>query len=122
MIVLALWEERETQLDITFIMKIHKQGQVVDPFPYLLNWDDKHFLVADDKLSFEWVNLNYGRSDIFFMLKRKVMSILKKKSDNGNTDSLTVIGNKTFFEGRIKAYDIIHIDGTIKGNIECQGV
>jgi cytoskeletal protein CcmA (bactofilin family) len=56
------------------------------------------------------------------MLKRKLMSILKKKSDNGNRNSLTVIGNKTFFEGQIKAYDIIRIDGTIKGNIECQGV
>lgn len=50
------------------------------------------------------------------------MSIFKKKSDNGNKHSLTVIGNKTFFEGEIKAYGIIRIDGTIKGNIECQGV
>jgi len=50
------------------------------------------------------------------------MSILKKKSDNNNGNSLTVIGNKTFFEGQIKAYGIIRIDGTIKGNIECQGV
>src|SRR4030042_5885504 len=50
------------------------------------------------------------------------MSIFKKKSDNGNVNSLTVIGNKTFVEGQIKAYDLIRIDGTIKGNIECQGV
>ena len=50
------------------------------------------------------------------------MSIFKKKSDNGNKHSLTVIGNKTFFDGEIKAYGIIRIDGTIKGNIECQGV
>jgi len=50
------------------------------------------------------------------------MSILKKKSDNSNANSLTVIGNKTFFDGQIRAYDLIRIDGTIKGNIECQGV
>jgi cytoskeletal protein CcmA (bactofilin family) len=56
------------------------------------------------------------------MLKRKLMSILKKNFDSSKGNSLTVIGDKTFFEGLIKAYDIIRIDGTIKGNIECQGV
>ncbi|HAX98363.1 MAG TPA: cell shape determination protein CcmA, partial [Candidatus Atribacteria bacterium] len=50
------------------------------------------------------------------------MSFFKKKFDSNNANSLTVIGNKTFFEGQIKAYDIIRIDGTIKGHIECQGV
>ena len=50
------------------------------------------------------------------------MSIFKKKSDNGNENSLTVIGNKTFFEGQIKANGLIRIDGTIKGSIECQGI
>jgi murein DD-endopeptidase MepM/ murein hydrolase activator NlpD len=33
--------------------EIHKQGKVVDPFPYLLNWDDRHFLVANNNLSLE---------------------------------------------------------------------
>ncbi|HPD61761.1 MAG TPA: polymer-forming cytoskeletal protein [Thermodesulfobacteriota bacterium] len=49
------------------------------------------------------------------------MNIFKKHSGNNTTNSLTVIGNKTFFEGQIKAYDLIRIDGTIKGHIECQG-
>ena len=33
--------------------EIHKQGKAVDPFSYLLNWDDRHFLVANNKLSLE---------------------------------------------------------------------
>ena len=49
------------------------------------------------------------------------MSFLKKNTPNlGNTDS--IIGDKTFFEGKIKAHNGIRIDGKIKGEIECQGV
>jgi murein DD-endopeptidase MepM/ murein hydrolase activator NlpD len=33
--------------------EIHKQGKAVDPFPYLLNWDDKHSLVAKNNFSLE---------------------------------------------------------------------
>jgi len=33
--------------------EIHKQDKAVDPFPYLLNWDDKHFLIAKNNLSLE---------------------------------------------------------------------
>jgi murein DD-endopeptidase MepM/ murein hydrolase activator NlpD len=33
--------------------EIHKQGKAVDPFPYLLNWDDRHFLVAKNYFSLE---------------------------------------------------------------------
>ncbi|HPD61760.1 MAG TPA: M23 family metallopeptidase, partial [Thermodesulfobacteriota bacterium] len=33
--------------------EIHKQGKAVDPFPYLLNWDDRHFLVAKNDFYLE---------------------------------------------------------------------
>ncbi|HAX98362.1 MAG TPA: hypothetical protein DCY12_05620 [Candidatus Atribacteria bacterium] len=33
--------------------EIHKQGKAVDPFPYLLNWDDRHFLVSNNNFSLE---------------------------------------------------------------------
>jgi Membrane proteins related to metalloendopeptidases len=33
--------------------EIHKQGKAVDPFAYLLNWDDRHFLVAKNNFSLE---------------------------------------------------------------------
>lgn len=50
------------------------------------------------------------------------MSLLKKKSDEIDKDhSLTVIGNNTVFEGQIKAFGVIRIDGSVKGNVECQG-
>lgn len=48
------------------------------------------------------------------------MSIFKKP-DSSNANSLTVIGNNTSFEGQIKAYDLLRIDGTVKGTIECHG-
>ena len=33
--------------------EIHKQGKVVDPFPYLLNWDDRHFMIAKNNFYLE---------------------------------------------------------------------
>jgi len=49
------------------------------------------------------------------------MSILKKRSDEIKDNSLTVIGNNTVFDGQIKAFGVIRIDGSVKGNVECQG-
>ena len=48
------------------------------------------------------------------------MSIFKKRPDVGKVDSL--IGNKTFFEGKIRADGGIRIDGAVKGSVECQGI
>jgi murein DD-endopeptidase MepM/ murein hydrolase activator NlpD len=31
--------------------EIQKKGNAVDPFPYLLNWDDRHFLLAKNNFS-----------------------------------------------------------------------
>jgi cytoskeletal protein CcmA (bactofilin family) len=49
------------------------------------------------------------------------VAIFNKKSEDGKGHSLTVVGSKTSFDGQIKAYDLLRIDGTVKGNIECQG-
>jgi len=48
------------------------------------------------------------------------MSIMKKKPNPDKVD--TLVGNKTVFEGKLHAYGGIRIDGTVKGEIECQGV
>jgi len=48
------------------------------------------------------------------------MSILKKRPNPDKVD--TLVGNKTVFEGKLNAYGGIRIDGTVKGEIECQGV
>ena len=48
------------------------------------------------------------------------MSIMKKKPNPDKVD--TLVGNKTVFEGKLNAYGGIRIDGTVKGEIECQGV
>ena len=48
------------------------------------------------------------------------MSIMKKRPNTDKVD--TLIGNKTVFEGKLNAYGGIRIDGTVKGEIECQGI
>ena len=48
------------------------------------------------------------------------MGIMKKKPNPDKVD--TLVGNKTVFEGKLNAYGGIRIDGTVKGEIECQGV
>jgi cytoskeletal protein CcmA (bactofilin family) len=48
------------------------------------------------------------------------MSIMKKKPNPDKVD--TLVGNKTMFEGKLNAYGGIRIDGTVKGEIECEGV
>jgi cytoskeletal protein CcmA (bactofilin family) len=48
------------------------------------------------------------------------MGFITRKPNPGKVDSL--IGIKTVFEGKLNVYGGIRIDGTVNGNIECQGV
>ena len=49
------------------------------------------------------------------------MSIIKKRRPNPDKVD-TLVGSKTVFEGKLSAYGGIRIDGTVKGEIACQGV
>lgn len=48
------------------------------------------------------------------------MGFIRRKPNPAKVDSL--IGNKTVFEGRLNVYGGVRIDGTVNGNVECQGL